>query len=386
MWRNRNARLFVSISFVSGFGATAMRLAISLWVLDLTGSPSLAALDSLFVFAPTLAGPLLGAVVDRLPRKALLVGTELGLAAALMTLLTVHSRAGIWLVFAVSLAYGVSYVLLGAGESALLPAALPDEVLARVNGVRMSAQEGTKLIAPLAGAGLYAFAGPKAVILTTAACLCVSAFLYLWIRAGEPLPPKEKRRFADGWQHLWTGYRGLVVLAAVALAMSGFATAASYSVIVDGLHRPATLIGVTAALQGTGSIVGGLVTGRITRLGPIGGAVFAAGLAIKAIPWLPATLASALLIGVGLPWTVVAAYTAIQRGTPSDLVGRVSATATTVIFGPLALAIPLGSAALSAVGYMPVLLFAATISGYAAITAESIRTPFRRAARRTSGL
>ena len=184
MWRNRNALLFVSISFVSGFGATAMRLAVSLWVLDLTGSPSLAALDGLCVFAPTLAGPLLGAVVDRLPRKALLVATNLGLAAALATLLAVGGRADVWLIYAVSLAYGFSYVLLDAGESALLPAALPDEILAQVNGVRMSAQEGTKLFAPLAGAGLYALAGGETVALATAACLLVSA-----VARATVLPP-----------------------------------------------------------------------------------------------------------------------------------------------------------------------------------------------------
>jgi MFS family permease len=385
VWRNRNALLFVSISFVSGFGATAMRLAASLWVLDLTGSPSLAALDGLCVFAPTLAGPFLGAVVDRLPRKALLVVTNLGLAAALVTLLAVGGRADVWLIYAVSVAYGFSYVLLDAGESALLPAALPDEMLARVNGVRMSAQEGTKLIAPLAGAGLYAFAGGKTVALAAAACLLVSAVLYAAIRIGTQ-HHQERRRFADGWNHLWARHQRPVVLAAVALAMSGFATAASYAVVVDGLHRPATLLGVTAALQGAGSVAGGLVTSRVARLGPIGAAVCAAGFAVKAVPWLPATLASALLVGVGLPWVVVAAYTAIQRGTPPDLLGRVSATATTVIFGPLALAIPLGSAAQAAFGFAPVLLLAAMISGYAAVTAESIRTPFRRAARRTTDL
>jgi len=391
VYRNRNALLLIAVSLVSGFGSTAMSLAASLWVLDLTGSPSVAALAGLCVFAPTLAGPVLGAVVDRLPRKATLIGTNAGLAAALTVLFTVHTRDQVWVIFAVSLAYGTSYVLLDAAESALLPKVLPDELIAAVNGVRMSAKEGMKLLAPLAGAGLYAVAGGAAVAVMTAACLLISAAFYAGIQtavAVEHAGNAEllRRQKADAWRHLWANHRGPVVLAAVALAFSGFCDAARYAVVVDGMGLPTAVIGVMSAGQGAGSIAGGLFTGRIRNLGPVGAAVFAAGLAMKVVPWLPVNLAGSIAVGVGLPWTVVAAYTAIQRGTPHDLLGRVSATATTLIFGPLAVAIPLGSVALSVAGFLPVLLMSALVMGYAAVTAESIRTPLRRAARRTTDL
>lgn len=385
MYRNRNALLFVGISLISGFGSMAMSLAAGLWVLDLTGSPSLAALCGLCVFAPTLAGPVLGALVDRLPRKAVLIATNVGLAAVLTALFTVHSRGQVWVVYAVSLAYGTSYVLLDAGESALLPSALPDELLAQVNGVRMSAQEGTKLIAPLAGAGLYTVAGGRAVAVLTAACLLVSAALYAGVRAtttGE----RPKRSKGDAWRYLFAHHRAPVVLAAVALAVSGFGDASGYAVVVDLMGLPTAYVGVMSAAQGAGSILGGLFTGRIKNLGPTGAAVFAAGVALKSVPWLPANLAASVVIGVGLPWTVVAAYTALQRGTPHDLLGRVSATATTLIFGPVALAIPLGSGLLSALGFVPVRILAVAVIGYAALMAGPIRAPIPRAARRTTDL
>jgi len=40
----RNAFLFVAISVVAGFGSTAMSLVAGVWILDLTGSSSLAGL------------------------------------------------------------------------------------------------------------------------------------------------------------------------------------------------------------------------------------------------------------------------------------------------------------------------------------------------------
>ncbi|MFC0531834.1 hypothetical protein [Phytohabitans kaempferiae] len=59
-----------------------------------------------------------------------------------------------------------------------------------------------------------------------------------------------------------------------------------------------------------------------------------------------------------LPWTLVAAVTAVQARTPHALLGRVAATASTAMFGPIVLAIPLGSA-LVGLGSRPSLLAAA---------------------------
>jgi hypothetical protein len=52
-----------------------------------------------------------------------------------------------------------------------------------------------------------------------------------------------------------------------------------------------------------------------------------------------------VLAGVGLPWTLVAAVTAVQTHTPPHLLGRVAATANTVMFAPIALAVPAGAVA-----------------------------------------
>src|SRR4051794_12233233 len=130
----RNAALFVVISLLSGFGSTMMGLAASIWIFDLTGSVGLAALIGICTYGPSLAAPWLGALVDRLPRRPLLIWSDLILGVLFLTLLTIDSAAGVWLIFAVLLIRGVSYIVLDAGESALLPAALPPSLLGDVNG------------------------------------------------------------------------------------------------------------------------------------------------------------------------------------------------------------------------------------------------------------
>ncbi len=350
----RNAMLFVAISLLSGFGSTAMSLVAGIWILDLTGSASRAALAGLCVYAPQLVGPWLGALLDRVPRRPLLISTNLVLAASLLSLLAVRTPAQTWLIYAVSLAYGISYVLLDAGESALLPAALPAGDLGDVNGWRSSAQEGMKLVAPLAGAGLYAWHGGAAVAVLSAAMPVVAAVLYAALRlTAAPVDPPPERGLRAGFAVL-TGrpvLRVTVGLAALSIAVSSFAIAAQYEVVTGNLGLAATFLGVLLSAQGAGSVVGGLIVGRViarygvTTVGVIGTALFAAGLLARCLPWWPALVAGAVIGGIGLPWTLIAAVTAVQTHAPAALLGRVAATANTVMFGPTALAIPLGAAA-----------------------------------------
>ena len=365
----RNAGLFIVISVVAGFGSTAMSLVAGVWILDLTGSSSLAGLAGFCVFLPTLAGPWLGALVDRLPRRALLIGVDLVLAAVLLTLLTVHSRQQAWLIYAVMLAYGISYVLLDAGESALLPAALPPAALGDVNGWRSSAQEGMKLIAPLTGAALYTWHGGPAVVLISATAPVLVAGLYTLVRLDRPAvtPARAKSRAAFGV--LW-GIRAVrvpVLVAGVTIAMSGFATAALFATVTDRLGLPAATIGILSSAQGAGSLAGGLGVGRLlarfgpTRVAAAGAVIYAAGSLVQNLFGWPVIIAGSVLIGIGLPWTLIAAITAVQTNTPDELLGRVSATAGTAMFGPNALAVPLGAAAVH-LGSRPPMFIASAVA------------------------
>jgi hypothetical protein len=362
----RNAVLFVLISLLSGFGSTAMTLAAGIWVLDLTGSVPLAGLTGLCLYAPMLVAPWLGALVDRLPKRPLVIVADAAVGLILLTLLTVSSARDTWLIFVVLLARGVGYALNEAGEAAILPAALSPSMLGDVNGWRSSAQEGMKLVAPLAGAGLYAWRGAVPVVLLGAAMPVLAAACYALLRfvpapvSGERAPVREGLRvlFRD------PGLRVPVLVASVAIGLSGLTSAAILAQIVDTLHLPATYLGFLSTAQGAGSIVGGMLVGRLlARTTPatvagLGAVIFAAGRLAGCLPWWPALIAGSVLVGVGLPWPLIAAITAVQAGAPTHLLGRVSATANTVMFGAVAAAIPLG-AAMVHFGPLPPMLIAA---------------------------
>jgi len=299
-----------------------------------------------------------------------------------LTLLTVRSPGGAWLIFVVLAAYGTSYVLLDAGESALLPAALPPSALGDVNGWRSSAQEGMKLIAPLAGVALYAWHGGGVVAVVSAAMPLLAAAMYGLLRLGpagaEDKPAAVRSGVRAALKVLWErrAVRVPVLVAGVAIGVSGLLTASLYARVTQGLSLPSTFLGVLASAQGAGSILGGVVAGRFiarfgtSRVAALGAALYAVACVAWCLPWWPAMIAGSVIAGVGLPWTLIAAVTAVQINTPDHLLGRVSATSTTVMFGPIAVTNPIGAAAVHLGARVPLLTAAAFCLTAAVVTSR----------------
>ncbi|MET8909420.1 MFS transporter [Micromonospora sp. NPDC004551] len=367
---NRDAGRYLAGVLVSGFGTAAMLLVAGIWVKDLTGSSSLAGLVTLGTWGPTLVAPLIGVLADRFRRRPLLIALHLAMAALLPVLLLVDSAARVWLIFAVMIAYGFSFVLIDSAEAALVPAVVPGELLGDFNGLRTTVNEGMKLVAPLAGAGLFAAYGGRSVVLLDAATFVLAAVLVALIRVREaPPPPPEPwtRQLADGLGHLrrHAALRHLVACAGVAMLLIGLNGALAYAVVDDGLHRPPEFNGVLGTMQGIGSLAGGLAAGTLLRrLGDrrvtaAAMVLLAAGLALRAVPGLVPVFAGTLAVGVGAPLVLITVWTAVMRETPNALVGRVSATVNTLTFGPGTLAVLAGASLLVLVDHRAILVGAA---------------------------
>ncbi|GAB2962642.1 MFS transporter [Streptomyces pseudoechinosporeus] len=367
--RDRNAGLYLGGVVVSGFGTSAMWLVAGIWVKELTGSDGLAALCVFALWAPTLIGPLLGTLADRTRRRPLLVWTNLGLAALLLSLLAVDSPGTLWILFAVLLVYGATGVVHDAAESALVATAVDERLLGDFNGLRMSANEGMKLVAPLAGAGLYAAFGGAGVALLDALTFVLAAGLYTLLRVREPKPlpaPASadwRTQTADGARYLWRHetLRPLVVAGGTTMLFAGLNGATIYAV-AEGLGHSPAYVGLLYAVQGAGSVAVGLASGPLLRrLGAhrfagYGIALTALAVAARALPYDAVALVSSAAVGVGLPCVLIAALTAVQRETPDDLLGRTTATANTLIFAPNAVGLALGAGLVELVDYQVLLV------------------------------
>ncbi|MGW4625399.1 MFS transporter [Streptomyces rubiginosohelvolus] len=375
--RDRTAGRCLAGVVVSGFGTSAMWLTAGIWVKSLTGSDSLAALTVFAMWAPVLAGPALGALADRMDRKVLLVRGNLVTACLLVPLVLVDSGRTVWLLFAVLVLHGASGVVLDAAESALVAGTVPASLLADFNGLRMTANEGMKLVAPLAGAGLYVrFGGPAVALLAAATCaLAALVFARLPVRetpttADSPPAGSWRDGLAAGLRRIRASavLRPLVTAGAATMFLAGMNGAVTFAYVDEVLGRAPAYAGVLYAVQGAGSVTVGLLAGPLLRRLPerlfaAGGiAVFALGVGARTVSPDAVALGASAAIGFGLPCVLIAAMTAVQRETPDAVLGRTAATAGSLMTAPNAVALALG-AGLVAVVDVRVLTAAAGAAG-----------------------
>lgn len=360
--RRRDVRLLLTGQSLSMFGDWMMIIVLGIWVKVLTGSNGAAGLV-FFVFALTgLVSPLGGLVVDRVRKRPLMIGTHLALAGIMLLLLLVHDRGDVWLLYLVTLLYGLGGDIFASARQSMLKAMLPDEVLGDANGLLQSVREGMRLVAPLAGAGLYAVAGGSVVALVDAGTFVLSAATLVALPFVEPPAAVAEHRFLRetlaGVTHIWHDdvLRRLTIGTAGTMLVIGFSETLIFA-ITQALGKPASFIGVLGTMQGVGSIVGGVTAGRMLRrvgdlrtLG-IGIALFAAGDLLWLVLSLPVIVVSMAVAGLGIVWAVVALSTAYQRRSPQQLQGRVAAASNMLFSVPQTISIAVGAALISLVDY-----------------------------------
>jgi hypothetical protein len=376
--QRRNGRLYLTGLAVSVIGNNAMSLAAGIWVKSLTGSSSEAALVSVCVYAPTLAGPLAGLVADRVRRRRFLVWLELVSAALVLPLVAVRGPGSIWLIFAVMTWYGILLTLSSPAESALFAVMLSRELRQELNGWSLGFQEVGRLVSPLFGAGLFALVGGGTVSVFDAATFVVAAVMLSRIRLEEARPVRQQRHWrADllagfGHIHRVPELRRLLVAATFVMSFSAVLVAAQYS-LVQGVGEPPSFLGVFSAGLGAGSIVASLASGRMLRLvgerwlAVLGMADFALGNALRATGWLPLAIAGSVVLGFALPWLFLALLNLAQRRTPPELQGRVSAAVSLIFFGPQAPLLALGALAIRYATYQQLYLTGAAVAVATAI-------------------
>ena len=335
---HRDARLLLAGQTLSAFGDWALIIVLAVWMKSLTGSSALAGL-TFFVFAAgSLAAPLGGLLADRVRRRPLMIVSDCVLGAFVLVLLLVHHRSDYWLLYAVALAYGALGTVFYPARAALLKVMLPEARLADANGALTSTREGLRVIAPLAGAGLYAVLGGGAVAVLDSATFAASVFFLARMRVHEekPAPPEHHftREVTAGLRHVWETLplRQVVVGVAVALLVVGFSETLIFYVI-HALGQKPSFFGVFATIQGTGSIVGGVTAAALlrrigeVRLVGLGLALFAVADLCLIAPSLGVVIAAAPVAGIGVAWAIVGFSTALQTRTPLVIQGRVSAAA-----------------------------------------------------------
>ena len=196
----RNMRVLLAGQTMNMLGNTAMIIVLGIWVKNLTGSSGAAGLIFLLLAATAFLAPATGLLVDRAPRRSVLVINDAVTALSIAALLLVHNRHDVWLIYVVAGVYGISGLIYRAARGGLLHSMVPDELLGEANGLFTSLSQGMKIIGPLVGAGIYAAWGGGVVAVADIGTFVFSISSYLALRrvrdlARRPAEAKHERRF-----------------------------------------------------------------------------------------------------------------------------------------------------------------------------------------------
>ena len=252
----RNFTLLLLGQASSLLGNYTLRFALSMFVLEETGSAATFAGILAVSMVPTiLLSPLGGVLADRANRRNIMVALDTlsGLAVlGAMALFPLGDR--VFLTGALLVILSV----LGAFESPTVQACVPQMVeesqLLRGNALVNQVSSLASLVTPFLGSLLYTAVGLSPIFLGTAVCFFLTAALECFLRLGkQPARPKEslgailKGDLAQGARFLLREEPGIVKLLLLAALASFFAAGTA---VVGFPYLVRTVLGLSAELYG----------------------------------------------------------------------------------------------------------------------------------------
>lgn len=158
----KNTVLFLAGQTTSLFGSMIVQFAVMWYITLETRSGMALGLFMLAAFGPQGVMSIFGGVLaDRLDRKKLIIAADAMIATATLLLAVLMSvgLTDLWLILTAVAIRSVGAGVQAPTVQALIPQIVPQEHLMRINGIFQTINSAMALLAPAAGAAIYASAG-----------------------------------------------------------------------------------------------------------------------------------------------------------------------------------------------------------------------------------
>jgi MFS family permease len=369
-----------------GSQITALALPLTA-VLFLGAGPAETGLLVAAEMAPAIvAGLFIGVWVDRVPRRPILIVSDIGSAivSGSVPLAAAFGALSIAQLYAVAFLIGVFAVATDLARVAFVPALVGRAGLVAANSRLQASNAVSQVAGPSLGGMLVQALSAPIAMLWDAVSFVVSALFIAAIRASEA--PRSRETERGVWHEIVEGLRWMVhqpivfrCITAIALAnIEWFAVQAVLVVYATrDLELSPVLLGVSLAVIGPLSLVGAALAGPLTSrwgLGPMMiVALFFETVSRLLLPFAggPPVQAAVVLglsqavLGLTVPLWVVSSVSLQQALTPENLLGRVNSATRFVAFG-VAPPAAFGAGILAdIIGIRPTLFASAVIAGLA---------------------
>lgn len=280
--------------------------------------------------APNLVlGVFAGAIVDRYPRRRILILSQLGnvLAAALLCILLAAGWVEAWHVIALAAVSGANIAFFQPARQAILPAITPPDTMRSAVALSQTANTVTRIGGALLAGLLLEFAGFTAIYGVMAAVYAAAALSALLIRADADVaardraaseqaeqpsaeqPSAEPSLLAQTREGFRWAFRTRRPLAVLGVSVLLFIFIVPYQgvflplLVIDELGEHASWVGYMMAAGGAGAVAGSLILAVVRQL-PATGRLMAALLVAAGI------VLALLSFAPGLPLVALAVFAA----------------------------------------------------------------------------
>lgn len=348
----RNYARYLGSVVVSHLGNGMANVALAFAVLGF-GTPTDLGIVLLAREIPMIVFLLLGGVfADRLPRRAILVGTDLvkGSAQVVTAVLLFAGEAHVWNVALLQGVFGIANAFSRPIGLGLIKETVSDAHLQQANALTQLSRSTLSIVSPALGALIVTLGSPAIAIAVDAATFFVSALLISSMRLAGRARAVSKSivgDLRDGWREFISRPWVVAIIVSFGLfQLTYFPALLVLGPTVANEHlNGAAGWGTIIAVQAIGSVVGGLVALRLRVSRPL---VFGELVVVPsgfllialAVPLpLAAIAAVGFLVGMGFALGENLYVTAFQRNLPEHALSRISSYDW------------LGSVALNPIGY-----------------------------------
>ena len=359
LWRHRDFTALWGAETISQFGTQVTLLALPLVaIVTLEESAFRVALLTTAEFLPFLIFTLpAGVWVDRVRRRPILIVSNLGRAAALLSVPLAYwlDVLSIWQLYAVGFAVGVGTVFFDLAYMSYLPRLVPRADLVEGNAKLELSRSAAQIAGPGLGGLMVAALTAPVAILVDAGSYLVSVSLMGRIKTEETVAPREERRsirseLGEGLRYVFTHpyQRGIVG----AVGISNFFGQLVFAIVlvfaVRELGLSAATIGAILSLGSIGALLAAVTAKRLGDLLGVGRTIIVCGLLFGPGTLLiafapteypePFLIAAIAIVGYGGTLFNVTMISLVQAITPDRILGRANASRRFVVWG----VIPIG--------------------------------------------
>ena len=363
--------LYFSGQSVSQLGSSFTTFAMPLLVYKLTHSATNLAITTAAEFVPYLLfGLVLGAVVDRVDRRRMMLRTALGQALVIATLpvLSLLGVLEVWQIYAVTFVQSTLGILFSCGEFAAIPALVGEEELVTANARIMATNNVGPILGPALAGALVAFVPVAQLLFFDAGSFLVSAGCLALIRrsfnagmkpavAAGSLVRSLLADVREGLRYVWQHpvLRSISVMMALINFVCSTASAQLVLFAKRVLHASNSEVGFLFACGALGIVVVSLTAGPIRRRLSFAvtalGALIVSGLALTAMALVHSYPAALVLWGASSGFGLLLNINtgALRQAiVPPQLLGRVVSVAQVLAWSAIPLGAIAGAAAINA--------------------------------------